>query len=200
MLHRIEGLMLLSAAILALILSGCYVPPGGLTSIRAAHEALAPAEPPPPPAAEMPRLNFGASAGFILSGGPVPGVDLEATIRLKEFFAVRVSYGVYWITDYYGYYYPYSGDRLTVNLLLAKAVFSTPKSVGPSYRTTCAIGAGTFQASWGGGEAFVYLVEGGSEWILGNGSRLFCTTGLYLSDDYYLFDGLAFKFGIETNF
>lgn len=141
---------------------------------------------------------MGVNVGFMISEGIGPGADLSVSVWMNEILGVRLSAG------YYSLDTGYDDESITVMPLLVRAVFATPLAAGRAYRSYWALGMGVhcveredeyyyyYDDSDDGGT--VYFIEGGRDYILDGGSRMFTVVGLYMGTET---GGLAFKMGFE---
>jgi len=155
-----------------------------------------------------PSCRIGVGAGFMLSDGIGPGVDLVGTAWFSELVGLRVSLGYYTIDQEDG------RESIVVAPLLIRAVFAAPPAPDQAFRKYWAFGIGkhfvdeddhdddydpyyypvSHPPETADGEPWLCLIEGGREYVLRDGSRLFTAIGLRLGDDS---GGLAFRMGIE---
>lgn len=202
--NRLTALLLSPALSLA---AGCYgYGQYGGDPYRRSASYNPPPPPPPavhrPPSAEAPQVSMGVNIGFMISEGIGPGADLSVTVWTNEIFALRFSAG------YYSLDQGYDEGTVTVMPLLVRAVFATPLAAGRAYRSYWALGMGVHSVDYeddydyyyyyyddrSDEDGTVYFIEGGRDYVLEGGSRVFTLIGLYMGTDT---GGLAFKMGYE---
>jgi hypothetical protein len=158
-----------------------------------------------------PRCRIGVGAGFMLSDEIGPGVDLVGTAWFSELVGLRVSLGYYAIDQEDG------RESIVVVPLLIRAVFAAPPEPDQAFRKYWGFGIGKhfvdeddhddyydpyypyyypapYHSEAADGEPWLCLIEGGREYVLRDGSRLFTSFGLRLGSERA---GLAFRMGVE---
>jgi len=187
---------------------------------RQARSSPADRPPPPlsyPPPAPLdaylpaaPRCRIGVGAGFMLSDEIGPGVDLVGTVWFSELVGLRVSLGYYAIDQEGG------RESVVVMPLLIRALFAAPPAPDQAFRKYWGFGISkhfvdeddhndddyydpyyypvSYPPEADDAEPWLCLIEGGREYLLRDGSRLFTAIGLRLGDDSV---GLAFRMGVE---